>query len=112
MKPPFFLKSLIGSGMFSQDGRLLVLNFGNHLHIFDVATGKDLFQIPHEHDRLVAVAISPDKRMLLTSAIPFEEGFMVPTDQDVSLWEITTRQLRKKIIIRGGAAGPVAFSAD
>jgi WD40 repeat protein len=98
------LSLIFGTRTFSLDGKLLVLYDASQFHVFDVATGKDLYQIQSNSPQTNSVAISPDNRLLLASA------FGKPST--ISLWELATRQLRMEILQPDGEEGPVAFSPD
>jgi RNA polymerase sigma factor (sigma-70 family) len=111
----------LGEGAFAPDGKTFVLMAGNQLHVFEVATGKDLRQISNEGSHVIGLAISPDSKLLLASAC----GEPVQTkltdgrirhssakNHPVCLWELDTGKLVKQIFLPEGGAGPVAFSAD
>jgi RNA polymerase sigma factor (sigma-70 family) len=108
-------------GTFSLDAKTLVLAMQTHFHVFDVATGKDLYQIPNEGGSVVSQAISPDSRLFLASAwskptlTKLPNGNMQSSsgrNHPISLWELSTRQLRKQVMLPDGGAGPVAISPD
>jgi WD40 repeat protein len=105
-------------GTFSPDGKMLVLMTRDACHVFDVATGKDLYQIDNTAGYMPSLAISPDGRLLLASAFGNylrSDGIVSPysmKNNALYLWELSTRQLRKQIPLSDGGAGPVAFSAD
>jgi len=111
----------LGDGTFSLDGKKVVLSMRTQFHVFDVATGKDLYQIPNEGGVAISLAISPDSRLFLASAwskptlTKLPSGHMQSSaarNHPISLWELSTRQLRKKVLLPDGGAGPVAFSPD
>jgi len=112
---------MLGEGTFSLDGKTFLLSASNQFHMFDVATGKDLFQIPNEGSHVTSVAISPDSRLLLASAwgksitTKLPDGRMRSSsakNHPICLWELATLQMRKKVMLPDGGAGPVAFSPD
>ena len=96
-----------GHDVFSPDGNSLLMSFGNAIHVFDAATGKDLYQMSHEGGHLSSLAMSSDNKMLLTSA-----DSKPAQNQEICLWELSTRQLRKQINLPNAKPGPVAFSPD
>jgi RNA polymerase sigma factor (sigma-70 family) len=112
---------IIGPCAFSRSGDLLVLSPGNKTMAFDVATGKRLFEINSQGGSVVSQALSPDGRLLLdssrgkTSVAQLPDGRMQLSAEKtnlICLWELSTRQLRKQIILPDGGAGPVTFSPD
>jgi RNA polymerase sigma factor (sigma-70 family) len=111
----------VGPGVFSRDGKTLVLRGPNGLHVIDVATGKDLHLIPTEKAFMSALAISPDSRLLLASgrgppiATKLADGQpsgLFTRSHIICLWELATLQVRKKVLFSDGVVGPVAFSPD
>jgi WD40 repeat protein len=108
----------LGPCRFSPDGNLFAQAVGNELHVFDVATGKDLHQIAIGGDYVVFIAFAPDSKALLASvALSVRTtlpggGFRVAhKNYAVNLWELSTGKMRKQFILPG-YAGPVAFSPD
>jgi WD40 repeat protein len=119
-KARFFMMNL-GEGTFSPDGKTFVVYVGGSFHVFDVASGKDLRQIPNEGGRVLSLTISPDSQRLLASAwgkpvlTKLTDGRMRSSagkDHPVCLWGLSSGKLLKKIVLPEGGAGPVAFSAD
>jgi WD40 repeat protein len=112
------LEKDILQGRFSPDGNRFVLAAGNQTHMFDVASGKDLYQLPNEGGYVVSLAISPDSRMLLTSAVgkwvatKLPGGGTLQKNHPICLWELSTRKTRMQIVLPDGGAGSVAFSPD
>jgi WD40 repeat protein len=111
----------LGEGAFAPEGQTFVLAAGNEFHVFDVASGKDLRQIPNEGSHERSLAISPDGTRLLASAwgksvrTKLSDGrvhFSVAKDHPVCLWDLATGQLQRRTMLPEGGAGPVAFSAD
>ena len=94
----------LGDGKFSLDGKLFIMPLANRFHVFDVASGKDLYQIPTGNPHIISHAISPDNRLLLAS--------MWGEPNAIRLWELSTRQLRKEIPVPKGWGAAVAFSSD
>jgi WD40 repeat protein len=93
----------------------------NTIQVFDVASRKSLREIPTEGGRVIAQAISPDGRLLLASTAGKQVKIFLPNgmmrtssvkDQAINLWDIASGQLRFKLALPDGGAGPVAFSRD
>jgi RNA polymerase sigma factor (sigma-70 family) len=112
---------LMGEGRFAPDGKTMVLAAGNQFHVFDVATGKDLRQIPNEGSHVIALAVSPDSKLLLASAWGKPVQTKLPDgrvrsssakNHPVCLWELASGKRLQQILLPEGGAGPVAFSAD
>jgi RNA polymerase sigma factor (sigma-70 family) len=111
----------LGDGTFAQDGKTFVLYAGNEFHVFDLTTGKEVRQIAGEGGYVIAHAVSPDGRWLLASAWgkPIETKLpdgrtrhSAAKNHPICLWELSTGKLHKQVLLPGGGAGPVAFSAD
>jgi WD40 repeat protein len=114
------LNSII-SGSFSADGTVFVLDTRNDFHVFDVATGKDLYQIDKGGEPLGSHTISPDGRLLLASAAGKNVITKLPSGvvrtsganiHKVALWELATRQIRMQMDLPGGKRSLPAFSPD
>src|SRR5262249_27685104 len=108
-------------GIFTPGGRQLVLNADRQVFVFDAASGKELRHWPLDGGFTIGRAVSPDGKLLLTSAW----GKTVQTrltngtvqnsssmNHPVSIHELETGRLRKTIVLPEQGAGPVAFSAD
>src|SRR5205823_231295 len=115
------LRKLGAQGVFSPDGKTLVLNTGEECAVLDVATGKTMRTLAGTGSHLLAVALSPDARFLLTSALGktrytrlangrVEATF--PADHAVELWEFGSGRLGRRITLPGSRPGPVAISVD
>lgn len=108
-------------GLFSPDGKQLVLQGSRRIFVFDTATGKELRHFAADGGHPIARAISPDGKILLTSAwgkpiqIRLPNGMVqhtTPMNHPVSLWDLDASKLRKELTLPEQGAGPVAFSAD
>lgn len=83
-KPRARLKGLVNLAAFSADGRILVTSESHVVVIHDGRTGAVLLQLDHyQGDRVVALAISPDGRHLLTMGRPTD-----PSDSGTVLWDL------------------------
>ena len=65
---------LYHNGIFSHDGKTLILDLRKEHRLFDMQTGKELSRLPGEGSQTVGTAISPDGRMLLTA--PWAKGVL------------------------------------
>jgi RNA polymerase sigma factor (sigma-70 family) len=100
----------VGKGVFSADGSVFVLDTRKEFHVLDVATGKDMFQLPNVPDGRgggTALAMSHDGRMLLTNSPSMDRKTHV-----VTLWELATRQARKTVVFPAAGTACAAFSTD
>jgi WD40 repeat protein len=120
---PFKRDMLLGvsDGRFTPDGKYLVLHAGASFFVFDSATGQELRHFPTESNFSIGTAISPDSKLLLTSAwgkpvvTKLPGGGMqssLPKSHPVTWWDLTTGRQRQQILLPGGQIGPVAFSPD
>jgi WD40 repeat protein len=88
--------------LFTPDGKTLVAEAGdNTIHVWDVASGKELRQLVHRGP-IIAAAFTPDGKTLATGCV----------DNAVRLWDVTTgRELRHLEGHFGGYMG-VAVAPD
>jgi WD40 repeat protein len=111
----------LGNGTVSADGRLFVLATLQQYFVFDTSTGKELRVFPATGSNQMGLALSPDSKLLLTSAY----GTMVqtklpdgrtrndrPDSHLVCLWDLSSGKVTKQIVVPVREAGAVAFSAD
>jgi RNA polymerase sigma factor (sigma-70 family) len=93
-------------GVFSSDGRSLVIVAHDGFHVFDTATGTDEIQIPYSHGFFLAgMAFSPDRSLLLTSASS--------SQQEIGVWNLKKAKNVTLIHLDGAPnPGPVTFSED
>ena len=114
------LLGTIGESHFAPDGLHVVMATANEFHIFNVATGKDLFQLVYEGGPIRSHAVSPDGRLLLASipsnyiikVLPDGTARSFPDKDTLCLWELATRQVRMKIEYPDRRIGSLAFSPD
>jgi WD40 repeat protein len=101
---------MIGLGLaFSPDSRLLAVNQGKDVGLYDVATGSLLRSFSGHQTFITSVAFSPDGRFLLTGS----------QDKTARLWDVESgASLRQFTGHKGGGISPewgdimVAFSPD
>jgi WD40 repeat protein len=97
------------AGMFSPDGKLLIVSFADSLFLFDVATGKELRKISLAGRNALHLAVSPDNTLLAASAL----GDDVTTKEHLAwLWDSASGQLVRQIQLPDRGPGPVSFSRD
>jgi WD40 repeat protein len=99
----------------SPDARSLLVTFGGKVHVYDVATGKARLTFAADHG--FAVAISPDGRWLLQSALGRalrgKDGKIIQAKNDViALYDLVSGKEKLRMPIPHFSAGPVAFAAD
>ncbi len=66
---PHARKLMIGDAAFAPDGERLVVTVGFDIHIFDTATGQETQKIARDRAHVTPLAISPDGKYLLGSAL-------------------------------------------
>jgi len=110
----------IDQARFSPDASFFTLSIGKHF-VFRAESGQELRAIENRGSRVAAMAVSPDSRYLLTSAwgkqqqIKMADGrtlFTTEKNNPITLWDLTSGQVFKEIVLEDGGAGPVAFSPD
>ena len=117
---PIFEFFSINHAAFSSDAFLLALAFKNH-HVFSSETGKELLEIDNPGSHVTGLAISPDKRFLLSAAwgkpmeVQLPDGRTRSTTENqnfIHLWDLGTGQLVRPIVLPNVNIGPAAFSPD
>jgi RNA polymerase sigma factor (sigma-70 family) len=110
-----------GPGVFSPDGKRLVLALYTGTYLFDAETGKQLHTIETGLRNVDAQAISPDSKWLLAGGwgAPIEtrlpDGRTRHSTADVhplGLWDLNSGKVVRQVLLPGSMSGPVAFSAD
>jgi len=105
---------------FSGDASLFVLSLGKHF-VFRTETGQELRAIENRGSHVSALAVSPDSRYLLGSAwgkqqqIKMADGrtlYTTEKNNPITLWDLSSGQVVKEVLLADGGAGPVAFSPD
>jgi WD40 repeat protein len=106
---------------FSANGKWFVLGAGNELHLFDVASGKEMTPVPNEGSHVIDVAISGDNKYLVASAWGKSVETKLPDgrtryssekNHPICVWELATGKLKRRHNLPEGGAGPVAISPD
>src|SRR5207249_531969 len=94
---------------------------GRQFQVFDAATGAEVGQIANEGGHVISLEIAPDSRWLAAGAWGKSVQTKLPDgrtrissekNQLVSLWDLTTRQLRHQFVLLDERVGPVAFAPD
>jgi WD40 repeat protein len=110
----------IDQARFSPDASLFSLSIGKHF-VFRTDSGQELLAIENRGSHVTALVVSPHNRYMLTSAwgkrqeIKMADGRTLSTSEKsnpITLWDLSSGQIFKEIVMEGGGAGPVAFSAD
>ena len=91
----------VGRFAFSPDSRILATGGAHVGHLLDVATGRVRAKLPHEKERVVAVAFSPDGKLVVTAS----------DDGTAKLWDAATGKL-KATLLGQYAFRLVAFTPD
>jgi WD40 repeat protein len=88
----------------SPDGTMVVaLNWDYTIHLWDVRTGKRLFEYPEAHTAAVyAVVVAPDNKTLATG-----DGF-----GSIRLWDLTSGKHLRELRLKDQRVCSLAFSAD
>jgi RNA polymerase sigma factor (sigma-70 family) len=111
----------MSTGVFSGDGKTLVLAAESKVYVVDVETGKEVRQLDTELSMLDRVALSPDGRYLLVSSWgkPVERklpdgrtGMDVAKDHPLELWDLKAGSRVRQTMLPGSFSGPLTFAAD
>ncbi len=105
----------VNSVAFAPDGRLLASSsFDGDLFLWDAATGKQVRRLVRGEGRtagpvnVLAVAFSPDGRALASAEQPFTSA----NGACVTLWEVATGQVRRRLAGHEGDVNCLAFAGD
>jgi hypothetical protein len=105
----------VNSVAFAPDGKVLASSsFDGALFLWDAATGKQLRRLTWGEGRragpvnVLAVAFSPEGRMLASA----EEPFSSANGASVTLWEVATGQVRRRLGGHEGDVNCLAFAGD
>jgi WD40 repeat protein len=110
-----------GGAQITPDAKQLVFQAGETWYVFDSATGNFVRSFASEGSIGIGMAISPDSKLLLATAYgkslqtKLPDGstqFSSPKNHHVNLWDLTTGDLHKQILLPEERPGPVAFSTD
>jgi WD40 repeat protein len=111
----------LGPGVFSPDGRLLVLALARGTFVFDAETGKELRILDTGLRNVSSLDISPDGKQLLAGGwgasieTKLTDGRVrssVADEHPLGLWDLGSGKPVRQVILPGTSSGPVAFSAD
>jgi WD40 repeat protein len=112
---------LFGEAALSPDGRFFVLIASQDIFLFDATSGKELRKFAGDGGHVISLAISPDDKSLLTSSWGKPVITKLPDgrtsssadkNHPITLWDLSTGQRIRQILLAGGGAGPVCFSPD
>ncbi len=93
----------VASVAYSPDGKLgLTGGWDNKLHLWDVASGKEIQQFSAHTDRVSSVAFSPDGKTILSGS----------WDNTVRLWDVASGKEIRQFTGHTSAVSSVAFSPD
>jgi RNA polymerase sigma factor (sigma-70 family) len=105
----------VNSVAFAPDGRLLASSsFDGDLFLWGPATGKQVRRLVRGEGRragpvnVLAVAFSPEGRMLASAEEPFSSAL----GASVTLWEVATGQVRRRLAGHEGDVNSLAFAGD
>lgn len=88
---------------FSPDGSLMASVGNNHLRLWDLATGEQIYENETGSDRTYSVAFSPDGARVAAAG----------TGETVHIWDTKTRDFIRRLPTDGGRdAHPITFSPD
>jgi hypothetical protein len=97
-----YLATAVGLSGFVEDPSEDWFGWGGSLHLFDLARGKCVAQFPRERDDILAVAFSPDGKLLFSGA----------TDCQIRVVEVASRQEIAVLCGHVGCVNHLAFSPD
>jgi WD40 repeat protein len=112
--------SLLGESALTPDGKRLVVNVGNSLRLFDTE-GKEGRTLLHPGGYVLALAVSPDSKMVLVSSSGKPVETKLPgggirqasaRSHPVCLWDLGSGELVRQHMIPENGAEATAFSAD
>jgi WD40 repeat protein len=98
------LGMMMGSAVFTPDGKTFVLDNAGNFHLFDTASGKEKAKFPSQQSIHTEMTISASGRYLLASPSGDQHS--------ISLWDLRTGKRLWNTLVAGFYAGPVVFSAD
>jgi RNA polymerase sigma factor (sigma-70 family) len=111
----------LGPGVFTPDGRWLVLVLAPGTFLFDCETGKEVRQIVMGLRNASAPAISPDGKRLLAGGwgasiqTKLPDGttqFSAAEEHPLGLWDLDSGKLVRQVLLPGPTSGPAAFGPD
>ena len=94
----FFSRQTFGPITFSPDGRLVAAWNGAEIRLWDSGTGADVVKLKKFKGRMVAVAFSPDSRLIAGAIVNFSTKNRAPDfKSEVRVWEVPTGLARQVI---------------
>jgi WD40 repeat protein len=103
-----------GPFSFSADAKRLAAAAGpynqdaNRVFVFETATGKQLTEVRVLHSHSLAVALSPDGKVLATAGQAQERE----RNETVQLWDVGTSKELRRLRLEGGWRGALTFAPD
>src|SRR5439155_26125988 len=91
---------------FSSDGKILAScsDVDRKLKFWDVATGREIASLTGDGSRLRCLAVSPDRKLLVTGAWD--------RDHSVTVWNFATRRVVATLLGHTQPVKGIAFSPD
>jgi WD40 repeat protein len=113
----------ITTAAFTSDGKTLLLGTfrDQKLHLFDVATGKEVRAFDRVDHNFSSVALSPDGKYLLASTsgqygrteLPNRKFLLIePLSHPIYLIDLATGKEARRVLLPGQNGGAVAFAPD
>jgi WD40 repeat protein len=120
---PFDMFSMrLSASTLSPDASRFLITLESTIYVFDVATGRELYVIQNdEPGHMMGLEVSADLQHLASSTMGRSVQTKLPDgrtrvsterNQIVQIRRLEDGTVRHKLVFPGGAAGPVAFSAD
>ncbi|MGH7222781.1 MAG: hypothetical protein ACRELF_06115, partial [Gemmataceae bacterium] len=89
--------------LFAPDGKTVASSSAAAIHLWDVATGKEIGSRPAHDGDVDSLAVSPDGKILATASL---------FDKAIRLWDPSSGELLTRLPGHGGGSHTCAFSAD
>jgi RNA polymerase sigma factor (sigma-70 family) len=92
----------VGDLQFAPDGKVLAVQFGNKLTLFDCETGQPTHDLGDRNSRLRHMAFSPDRKTIACSDL----------SGTVQIWDVHSGELLRTLNSENSFVDPIAFSPD